>query len=238
MMRPPARIGSNALIELKMLTMSNLFGECMNLAREGENERAERCFRRILDLDPNNEYAIYNLGVVLFRTSRLNESADMFRRLMAYRPKDPDIFVNFGKILERGGKYEQAMVLYKKAIELSPDHAEALCRSGILLGKVQGRHEEAAAVLRSAIELCGSIAEAHHGLAICLHHLGDIQAAVLHLKIALGLDPLNSAIHNHLGIMYMKMGEERMAEELFRRALELNPNRLLKHQNLWDIDIK
>jgi Flp pilus assembly protein TadD len=221
-----------------MLTLSNLFEEGLNLARAGENERAARCFGRVLDLDPNNELAIYNLGVLMFRMDRWNDSADMFRRLMAYRPKDPDVFVNFGKILERGGRREQAMVCYKKALELDPDHSEALCRTGILLGKVHGRYEEAAEALRRSIELAGPIAEAHHGLAICCHHIGDIQCAVEHLKTALSLDPLNSAIHNHLGIMFMKIGEEQRAEELFRRALELNPNRQLKHQNLWEIDIK
>jgi len=221
-----------------MMSIGNLFEEAMNLARCGENARAALCFERILDFDPNNELAIYNLGVLNYRMSLFNESADIFRRLLAYRPKDPDVFVNFGKILERGGRHEQAMVCYKKALELDLNHAEALCRSGILLGKIHGRHEEASVALRRAIELAGPMAEAHHGLAICFHHLGDIQNAVIHLETALALDPLNSAINNHLGIMYMKLGDERRADELFRKALELNPNRQLKHQNLWDIDIK
>jgi Flp pilus assembly protein TadD len=35
--------------------------------------------------------------------------------------------------------------------------------------------------------------------------------------------------------MLMRLGEEEKADKHFRRALELNPDLKLKHQNLWDI---
>ena len=50
------------------LTIRILFEEGLNLARDGEMERAARCFGHVLELDPNHELAIYNLGVAMFRS--------------------------------------------------------------------------------------------------------------------------------------------------------------------------
>ncbi|HOX29486.1 MAG TPA: tetratricopeptide repeat protein, partial [bacterium] len=194
----------------------------------------EKMFKEALEACPGNEAAMYNLGVVLCRMGKDREAAEWFRKLMAYRTNDADVFVNLGRIFERSGKADHARTCYGKALELNPASPEALCRNGFILGKYQGKYSEAAEMFRRAIEIFPDYAEAHKGVAVCLHHKGDYDLAVSHLEKAISLEPNNPVLHNHLGIMLLKTGNEKRADVEFGKALALNPDMKLKHSNLWD----
>ncbi|HOO56019.1 MAG TPA: tetratricopeptide repeat protein [bacterium] len=221
------------MVESRMA--DRLFMEAMRLARAGENMRAFDMFGRILSLDPSHNMAAYNRGVILLRMGRLKESAEVFLNLFSRIPDDPDIFINLGKIMDMSGKPDQAMDFFRKALEHDPGNPEANCMVGVLLGRSHGKYEEAVEYFDKALKTAADMPEARQGLAICYHHLGDTDKAMINIRAAIRMDPENGVLHNHLGIMYMKMGEEERADKHFRRALELNPGLKLRHQNLWDM---
>ena len=157
----------------------------------------------------------------LLRLGRLTESAGEFKKLLSERPGDADIFNNLGKILSGSGSHDQARAVFEKTLTMAPDHADALCRLGILYGRNFGDVARAEDMFRKALSLNVRLAPAHQGLAICCHHKGDYKSAAEHLRQVIGINPASATAHNHLGIVFMNLGEEKQADIHFNHALRL-----------------
>lgn len=207
----------------------------MNLGRDGETERAVRCFERALEADPSYAEARYNLAASLLELGRSDESLEHFHILLEARPDDPDILANIGRIHVRRAEAEEATKHLGRALSISPDNGNALCWMGVLRGKLEGRYEEAMELFLKSLEAGGDFPEAHVGVAVCHHHLGRLREAVGHLERASDLAPHKPIILNHLGIVHMKLGLEGKAEEYFRAALRIDPSAEFRHGSLWDI---
>jgi len=61
---------------------------------------------------------------------------------------------------------------------------------------------------------------------------GQMTTALDQVKLALVADPTSSAAYNLRGLIYANLGDDRLAEESFRRALQLNPRDNDAMQNL------
>ncbi len=51
-----------------------------------------------------------------------------------------------------------------------------------------------------------------------------MKTAVEEFKEALAADPDYAPAHNQLGLVYMALGEDRLAQQSFERALRIDPN--------------
>lgn len=212
-----------------------LFFEGMNLGRDGETERAVRCFEAVVEAAPSHVEARYNLAAGLLELGRPDESLEQFHIILKERPEDPDILANIGRIHVRRAEAEEAREHLEKALANDPDNGNALCWMGVFRGKLENEYEKALELFRKSLEAGDDFPEAHVGVAVCHHHLGRLREAVGHLEKASGLAPHKPIILNHLGIVHMKLGMEQKAEEYFRAALRLDPAAKFRHASLWDI---
>ncbi|MGD9689511.1 MAG: tetratricopeptide repeat protein [Phycisphaerales bacterium] len=88
--------------------------------------RAESLLREALSADLFYGPAHNNLAVVYLKQGRLYDSAaecEWARKLM---PGAPDPRVNLGIVLERAGRTRDALASYRAALEVSPEHIEAM----------------------------------------------------------------------------------------------------------------
>jgi tetratricopeptide (TPR) repeat protein len=114
--------------------------------------RAEREFRRALDLDPTNWIAVVMLGKLATNESRLDEAREWYRRALAIEPWNADIWCTLGTIawlqwLQQGKPARQPMLdaaiaAFEKSIALDPLHAVAMEYLGLVLR--EGRQDLAA----------------------------------------------------------------------------------------------
>lgn len=72
---------------------------------------------------------------------------------------------------------------------------------------------------------------------LALYHLSKERdhLAKMIFKTMIEKDPQNPVVHNNLGALYTKIGEQRLAIESFRKAVSLNPNYALANANLGTI---
>lgn len=96
--------------------------------RIGDARQAEEHYRRAAQIKSKGGNELNNYGTFLCKIGRYDEAAQYFDRAMAdpfY--KTPDVaLTNAGTCLLKGGKKEQAEASLRKALELSPNNAEAL----------------------------------------------------------------------------------------------------------------
>jgi tetratricopeptide (TPR) repeat protein len=84
----------------------------------GPAQEAEASFRRALEIDPSNRFALNGLGVVLLRAGRYPGALEQAEKLIELNPNDRWGYRVAGLALDRLGRDEEAALRYRKALEL------------------------------------------------------------------------------------------------------------------------
>jgi Flp pilus assembly protein TadD len=96
----------------------------------------------------------------------------------------------------------------------------------------QGRHQEAAAEWRKALELSPAEARAHNNLGVCLFSTGKVDEAVAEYRAALELSPEYPEALNNLGDALVRKKQFNEALPYLEKAIDLNPRYASAHSNL------
>lgn len=91
------------------------------LLQSGRFDQAEQCLRQSLALDPQHAQAISNLGILLARQGRLQESFEIFSATVGPAAAHSDI----GVILAQQGKTAAARESFRLALTISPELKQA-----------------------------------------------------------------------------------------------------------------
>jgi len=123
----------------------------------------------------------------------------------------------------QNGQWPVAERAYAALLKGEPRHADGLHLFGLLRHQ-QGRHTEAAALIRQALEQQPELAGAWLNLGNALKALGQLDEAVGCYQRAAELQPGFTAAHANLGNALAAAGRDGEAALHYRRALELEPD--------------
>lgn len=87
--------------------------------------RAEGAYRRSLDLSPDQEPVLYNLGIALLAGGRVETAIDVLERARALDPTRAETHNNLGIARLRSGDRAGAREAFRAALEVSPTHETA-----------------------------------------------------------------------------------------------------------------
>jgi tetratricopeptide (TPR) repeat protein len=79
--------------------------------------------REVISTDPNNEKAIFNLGVLSMQSNQFDKAAERFQHLVTVNPKHVEGTFYLAVSLAQTGKKEQAVATFNKVKQLSKDPA-------------------------------------------------------------------------------------------------------------------
>lgn len=134
-------------------------------------EKAEKHFRRALELQPDNERALINLASVLEKMRRYEEAEPYLVRLYDLKPDDPTVCNFYGYLLALLSKdLDKAERLVKAALKQEPGNGYYLDSLGWVYYK-RGEFERAVIELERAAEVVTNDP-------IILEHLGDAYNAL------------------------------------------------------------
>lgn len=136
-----------------------------------------------------------------------------------------------GRIQLHRNEAGPALASFLAALELPPGNASLLANAGYAC-MLQQDWEQARLHLERAVEIDGSIAQAHNNLGIVLVHLGQPDVALEQFMAA----DTPAAAHNNLGVTYLAAGRWRDAQAEFQAALAIDPTYTLATQNLREVE--
>ncbi|UCD94240.1 MAG: protein kinase, partial [Candidatus Zixiibacteriota bacterium] len=122
----------------------------------------------------------------------------------------------------------QAREAALKAISLDEELAEAHASLGLVYIRTY-EHERSEQEFLRAIELNPGYAYAHYWYSLLLNDLGRSQESLRELEVAYDLDPLSVVIVVNLASKKRSARNFTEAEELMKRAIEIEPNRALTY---------
>jgi predicted TPR repeat methyltransferase len=166
--------------------------------QNGDLERAEAGYRKVLAASPDDPDALHYLGVLLHRMGDSEGGARLVRKAIARSPDYADAHKNLGNILAESGAPEKAEKCYRKAIALDDTDADAYSNLSIVL-RHQKRHEAAVEAGLNAANLGADKPVAWLVFGHALKRAGMYESAVAAYYRALELDRGMVEAHTELG---------------------------------------
>ena len=173
--------------------------------------------------EPPKARAYLNLGVMLFRSGRLEEAKRMLEQALAMRPKNNPLgHYNLGVVYNDLGNYEKAVAHLEEYLKGNSRDAQANNEMGTVYLRM-GSLDKAVSYFKRALETSPGFAPAHAGLADTFLRKEMIDEAVSEYKKALSLDPDLSKARIRLAEAYFKKGMAREAQFELKQAMSLVP---------------
>ncbi|MCA9682174.1 MAG: tetratricopeptide repeat protein [Myxococcales bacterium] len=191
------------------------------LERLGDEDQAETCYRRALELDesaPSMVEANAALGALLRRQGRLDEAEEVYDGYLQEDPLDVEMLVEHGICLSDLERLEEAIERFEVALSLEAEHGGALYNEAITLYRL-GRYDAARETMERAhradrdnpltLAVLGSWTMAEPG--------GDLDAALRLLYRALDL-VVTLHDRGELGSGYASLVAEEVFESLWQHG--------------------
>ena len=81
-------------------------------------EKAAKCFREIIDLDPDNYRAYYNLGICYFDMDKAETALNMYQKALELKSDNKYVHYNIGLAYEEMRQYKKALKAYDRALKI------------------------------------------------------------------------------------------------------------------------
>ncbi len=130
--------------------------------------------------------------------------------------------VRVAELLFGFGRIGESKIANAKALQLSPENAQAVSLSGFLLS-ADNRVADAILQFDRAIDLDGSLANGWLGRGLCRFKQDQTKTALEDLQMAAAVEPQWAALRSCLAKAWMETGNERKASEEIKLAKELDP---------------
>ncbi len=181
---------------------------------------AETLLKKALDKDPNNYQAWFDLGFVLNRLGRVEDSIHAYRQSVAAKPDVFESNLNLGLMLVRfnspeAERFLRAATTLKPTAHLEEGQARAWLALAHLLES--NKPDDALQAYRKASELTPKDPEPHLSAGLLHERQKEFSDAEAEYKQVLRLDAHSTEAAIGLTNIYMKSGRLGDAEPLLRR---------------------
>ena len=207
-----------------------------------DEERAIRCWRQVLSLDPSNTEVRYRLGRVYLEQGDFQAAQGEFEALLAQDARNPAAHCQMGLLLAGQDPQQATEHLAKAAGDAENNVAPEIEDMLAALEEVEGEENEARAAallgvaylergelslagrqFERAIQLYPDYAEAYAYLGHVQGQLGQYEAGWDNLVKAVTLEPDSVLAHYFLGVTYRSLGMGAAARARFWKAVNLDP---------------
>ena len=118
-----------------------------------QSDRAERMFRRAIELNPNNVFAVKNYGNLLVNMLRIDEGQRALETAANLDPLSAIVQMNLAQALESQGHFPEAAAHYRRAIEIDPSMPSPYENLGFLMAYALSRFADAVPLVLKGVEL-------------------------------------------------------------------------------------
>src|SRR5262249_49906982 len=156
--------------------------------------------KRTANAFPDSARVFLLKGSVELAATLFTDAVDSFSRALQLDPASPDATIGLARAQFGAGMTQQANATLERAIANSPKNPPLELELAQLLLKEaetgdEGAGTRAEQLLKSAVALDDTLAEAHYQLGDLALHQGQAQRALVHLERAAKLNPASAKVH-------------------------------------------
>jgi len=98
------------------------FQDAINAQKSGELQKADKIYKKLLNLNPENFEILFNYAVLNFDLKNYIKSEDLFKRAILLNTHNHQVFNGYGVLLKELNKDEEAAENFYKSIEIKDDY--------------------------------------------------------------------------------------------------------------------
>lgn len=151
-------------------------------------DKAIEAAQKMVDMDPSNSDAIYNLGYMHVKKQNYQEAIEVFKKAIELRPDFDYAYMNLGYCYSQTKNYTEAVNAFSKLVEFMPENSDGWFNIGLNYMQ-QKKWNSAIEPLRKTIELRPDNGLAYYNLGIAYLNLKDNYSARDVHKQLLTIDP-------------------------------------------------
>jgi len=197
----------------------------------GIMKEAEKSWKRVLEIEPENIEAWNNLGVLYRKYGDDELALAAFQEAAERAPDRPDIPYNIANLYKSLNNFEKAVTYYNRAIEIDPEYAPAFNNLGTLYESKKER-SKALEVFRRGLSADSGDASLRFNMGLVYQEEERWDDARDAFDTALKKRPGWVPGLNNLGIVLQELGKEDEAARTFRTLLEIEPENISALNNL------
>jgi tetratricopeptide (TPR) repeat protein len=222
---PNAEEAASRALQIDPSNIDTLLELASVQVESGELDAGYHTLESVFKTDPENEFAVRLMGVVLMNASYshqdLNRARSLLEHAVELNVKDPDIYSSVAVIYRHQHLYRLAAQAYDALLHLQPASLDARYGLGhvyALLGKPEQSREQLAIYkflddrAHRAVRLKEDAthnprsAETHAAIARLMEKGGDYAAALPQYQTAASLKPNSRAITDEINRFYARLG--------------------------------
>jgi tetratricopeptide (TPR) repeat protein len=188
----------------------------------GQYDKAEKEYRELLRLAPEDPTALRQLGSLYTDQGKIVQAYPLLKKAAELNPDDPDTQVKLGRILVSGGEYTLARDAALQVLEKQPGNEQAL----LLLvdaSRTPEDMEDARQRVHGLRDKDQDRAGYHLALGALDLRQNEPARAEGEFKAALNLKPKSSEVYWALGALYLTRNDLKEAGQALKTAADLAP---------------
>jgi tetratricopeptide (TPR) repeat protein len=205
--------------------------------KTGMLDEAQREFRRVADLRPDDEGAHYFLGLIALKQARWLEAVEVLQQAVELGSRKPATLHNLAFAYEQLGRLPEAEAAYAEAASKAREEARIMIGWGVTALK-RNDPEVALSRLQRAGELLGERVRPptwYWAMALASACRGDLAASMEVAEGGVAAHPNSAPLRNNLAVLQELSGDLATAEMMLRTALAENPTLAQVSKNLGDL---
>jgi len=154
--------------------------------------------------------------------SRGHKSDDEQKSVDTFSPFDPEVLIEKADTAFEDGDMQKALALLTEANAKDPHNSDVLFKIGYILQQLND-NDEALKYYKEALELDKYNEYIHNSIASIYRANGEFISAKMHLIESLEINDENAVTYYNFGNLLVDMQHPDEAKEMYKRALEINP---------------
>jgi predicted O-linked N-acetylglucosamine transferase (SPINDLY family) len=203
----------------KGMSLQDAMMNAMAYHNAGDLQTAERMYRQILKVVPNEPDMLHCLGLLMFKTKQYAAAESLIEKALKINPVIAPYFNSLALVQTERGMQKMAIGTYRKALELKPDYAEAYNNMGIAYQELN-KFTEAGSCYRTALGLNPNYVVAMNNLAGLLGNEGKYEESQELFFKAASLKPDYADPLINIGVSQLEKGELDKALDYFLKAYQ------------------
>lgn len=210
------------------------FALALRCKQAGESEQAKQLYIRVLEQQPGNAPALYNLATIARESGDRELALRLSTRAVTLRPERPEFHAAHALDLEAAGQRDKAVSEYQTSLRLDANCVDALYNYGNTL-KAQGSFSDAITCFQKALAQKPDHSFARNNLGNAYLASGRLAEAAACFETGFEQQPDSFMALLNLATVSRRQGDPARAETLLRRAIQLHPHKPIASSNLGDL---
>lgn len=209
---------------------------CRAYEEQGDYNQAIEIYNKLIAMAPNIPDLYSNLANIYYIKGEFDLAISNYQTAITLNPNNSWTSViaqTMGFVYqENKSDPDAAISAYQTAYVLTPDDIDIYVNLGSAFYDKED-YNNALSVYRQALDFQPHNAKIHCNLGFLYWGKGDTEEAIKSYELAIKYNDSYDIAYNNLGVIYLDdLGRVKKSIELFKKAVEVNPNYALAHFNL------